>query len=73
MPRWMKAAMLPGEPSWHTRSTWPISMPSSSEAVAGRGIARANHRADARGRTLVGLQPVVDALERMAKVFLDVV
>ena len=23
-----------GEPIWQTRSTWPMSMPSSSEAVA---------------------------------------
>ena len=29
-------AMARGEPIWQTRSTWPISMPSSSEAVAMR-------------------------------------
>ena len=27
-------AMRCGEPIWHTRSTWPMSMPSSSDAVA---------------------------------------
>ena len=38
--RWMKAEMLPGEPIWQTRSTWPMSMPSSSEAVATRARKR---------------------------------
>ena len=32
--RWRKVAMLRGEPTWHTSSTGPMSIPSSSEAVA---------------------------------------
>ena len=32
--RWSSVAMLRGEPSWQTSSTGPMSMPSSSEAVA---------------------------------------
>ena len=36
--RWRKVAMLRGEPIWHTSSTGPMSMPSSSEAVATRAL-----------------------------------
>ena len=32
--RCSSVAMVRGDPSWQTRSTWPTSMPSSSEAVA---------------------------------------
>ncbi len=32
--RCRKVAMLRGEPIWHTSSTGPMSMPSSSDAVA---------------------------------------
>ena len=32
--RCRNVAMRCGEPIWHTRSTWPMSMPSSSDAVA---------------------------------------
>ena len=32
--RWMSVAMRWGDPIWHTRSTLPMSMPSSSDAVA---------------------------------------
>ena len=34
--RWRNVAMLRGEPTWHTSSTGPMSMPSSSDAVATR-------------------------------------
>ena len=32
--RWSSVAMRCGDPIWQTRSTWPMSMPSSSDAVA---------------------------------------
>ena len=43
--RCRKVAMLRGEPIWHTSSTGPMSMPSSSEAVATRA-----RRSPARSR-----------------------
>ena len=36
--RCRNVAMLRGEPIWHTSSTGPMSMPSSSDAVATRAL-----------------------------------
>jgi hypothetical protein len=44
--------MLRGEPIWHTRSTSPMSMPSSSEAVATSTLQLAALEA------LLGVEPV---------------
>ena len=38
--RWSKVAIDRVEPNWHTRSTAPMSIPSSSEAVATRAAIR---------------------------------
>ena len=53
--RWRKVAMLRGEPTWHTSSTGPMSMPSSREAVATRAF-----RSPARRRCSVRMRRSVD-------------
>ena len=51
--RCRKVAIERGEPSWHTRSTSPISMPSSSEAVATSAFSRPCFEA------LFGVEPLL--------------
>ena len=49
--RWSMVAMLRGEPTWHTSSTGPMSMPSSSEAVATKARSSpARRRSSTRSR-----------------------
>jgi hypothetical protein len=49
--RWRKVPIERGEPTWHTSSTGPTSMPSSSEAVATRALSSpARRRASTRWR-----------------------
>ena len=56
--RWRKVAMLRGEPTWHTSSTGPMSMPSSSEAVATRALrSPALRRRSVRMRRSVDKEP----------------
>ena len=52
--RWRKVAMLRGEPIWQTSSTGPMSMPSSSDAVATSTV-----RSPARSRSSTRSAPLL--------------
>jgi hypothetical protein len=48
--RWSSVAIRCGDPIWQTRSTWPMSIPSSSDAVATSALS-------ARLQTVLGVEP----------------
>ena len=62
--------MLRGEPIWHTNSTGPMSMPSSSDAVATSAaqVARAEPGLDPVA-PLLGQAPVVRGHDVVAETF----